>query len=159
MNLTNRAFAVRSGVFGHSQEGDRSHILVLGRRMSRPMGRRQILRRKGWEKMDFPMISYRQLDQWLEQGRPFMTVDLRDPREYARGRIWGSVNIPYEELSGRIGELPKEYALVFVCDRGAKSMLACRDLSRMGFQCVDLAGGMANYRGKFIDRTRPGAIE
>ena len=88
-----------------------------------------------------------------------MLVDLREPHQYNRERIWGSINIPYEELEQRLDELPKDYTLVFYCDRGAKSMLACRDLSRMGFHCVDLAGGMANYRGKFIDRTRPGAIE
>ena len=109
--------------------------------------------------MGFPMISYRQLDQWLEQGGNFLLVDLREPFEYERERISGSVNIPYEELEQRLGELPEESVLVFYCDRGAKSMLACRDLSRMGYRCVDLAGGMLYYRGKFIDRRGRGAIE
>ena len=53
----------------------------------------------------------------------------------------------------------RDYTLVFYCDRGAKSMLACRDLGRMGYRCVDLAGGMLYYRGKLIDRRAPGAIE
>ena len=88
-----------------------------------------------------------------------MLVDLREPHQYNRERIWGSINIPYEELEQRLDELPKDYTLVFYCDRGAKSMLACRDLGRMGYRCVDLAGGMLNYRGKFIDRRAPGAIE
>ena len=88
-----------------------------------------------------------------------MLVDLREPHQYNRERIWGSINIPYEELEQRLDELPKDYTLVFYCDRGAKSMLACRDLGRMGYRCVDLAGGMLYYRGKFIDRRPPGAIE
>ena len=88
-----------------------------------------------------------------------MLVDLREPHQYNRERIWGSINIPYEELEQRLDELPKDYTLVFYCDRGAKSMLACRDLGRMGYRCVDLAGGMLYYRGKFIDRRDPGAIE
>lgn len=49
--------------------------------------------------------------------------------------------------------------MVFYCDRGAKSMLACRDLWRMGYEAVDLAGGMLNYRGKYIDRRPASAIE
>ena len=89
--------------------------------------------------MEFPMISYRELDQWLEQGGAFLLVDLREPHQYNRERIWGSINIPYEELEQRLDELPKDYTLVFYCDRGAKSMLACRDLGRMGYRCVDLA--------------------
>ena len=109
--------------------------------------------------MEFPMISYRELDQWLEQGGAFLLVELREPFQYGRERIWGSINIPYEELEQRLNELPKDYTLVFYCDRGAKSMLACRDLGRMGYRCVDLAGGMLYYRGKFIDRRAPGAIE
>lgn len=109
--------------------------------------------------MEFPMISYRELDQWLERGGAFVLVDLREPWQYARERIRGSVNIPYEELEDRLGGLPAGYTLVFICDRGAKSMMACRDLSRIGYACVDLAGGMLYYRGKFIDRSYPGAIE
>jgi len=115
--------------------------------------------RKGWNIMEFPMISYRELDQWLEQGGAFLLVDLREPHQYNRERIWGSINIPYEELEQRLDELPKDYTLVFYCDRGAKSMLACRDLWRMGYEAVDLAGGMLNYRGKYIDRRPASAIE
>ena len=43
---------------------------------------------------------------------------------------------------------------VFYCDRGAKSLAVCRDLWRMGYEVADLAGGMLNYRGKYVDRRR-----
>ena len=107
----------------------------------------------------FPMISYRQFDEWMEQGKVAQLVDLREPWMFERDRIWGSVNIPYDELENLMGEIRKDGTIVFYCDRGAKSMLACRDLGRMGYRCVDLAGGMLYYRGKFIDRRAPGAIE
>ena len=38
-----------------------------------------------------------------------MLVDLREPHQYNRERIWGSINIPYEELEQRLDELPKDY--------------------------------------------------
>ena len=43
---------------------------------------------------------------------------------------------------------------MFYCDRGAKSLAVCRDLWRMGYEVADLAGGMLNYRGKYVDRRR-----
>lgn len=107
----------------------------------------------------FPMISYREFDQWLEQGKVTQLVDLRDPWMYERDRIWGSINIPYEELETHMDLVRREGAVVFYCDRGAKSMVVCRDLWRMGYQAVNLAGGMINYRGKYIDRKALSAIE
>ncbi|MCD8168259.1 MAG: rhodanese-like domain-containing protein, partial [Clostridiales bacterium] len=88
-------------------------------------------------------------------------VDLREPWMFGRARIWGSVNIPFEDLEASLDRIRKDGAVVFYCDRGvgAKSMLACRDLWRMGYEVVDLAGGMLNYRGKYIDRRPASAIE
>ncbi|MGP8312910.1 rhodanese-like domain-containing protein [Enterocloster aldenensis] len=107
----------------------------------------------------FPMISYRQFDEWMEQGKVAQLVDLREPWMFERDRIWGSVNIPFEDLEDCLDRIRKDGAVVFYCDRGAKSMLACRDLWRMGYEAVDLAGGMLNYRGKYIDRRPASAIE
>lgn len=105
------------------------------------------------------MISYRQLDQWLEQGKVAQLIDLREPRMYRHDRIRGSRNIPYGELGGSLALIRKECVVVFYCDRGVKSMLVCRDLHRRGYDAVDLAGGMLNYRGKYIDRSPVSAIE
>ena len=51
-----------------------------------------------------------------------------------------------------MGEINNGEMTVFLCERGAKSMVICRDLWRMGYEVADLAGGMVNYRGKYIDR-------
>ncbi len=103
---------------------------------------------------DFPMISYRQLDQWLEEGIVRLLVDVREPGMYGESRILGSVNIPYEEIEEHLEELPGQGRIVFYCDRGAKSMVICRDLWRLGYEVYNLAGGMLNYRGKYVDRRR-----
>lgn len=109
--------------------------------------------------MAFPMISYRELDNWREQGKAFMLIDLREPCLYERKRLWGSINIPFDEIEYRLSEVPRDYPVVFYCDRGPKSMVICRNLSRKGYRCVDLAGGMLQYRGKFIDNTPLAALE
>ena len=112
-----------------------------------------------WEMTTFPMISYRQFDQWMEQGKIAQLVDLREPWMFEQDRIWGSVNIPYDELENLMGEIRKDGTIVFYCDRGARSMVVCRDLWRMGYHAVDLAGGMLNYRWKYIDRRPLSALE
>ena len=52
------------------------------------------------------MISYKQLDQWLEQGNVRLLADVREPWMYGENRIFGSVNIPYEEVRERLEEFP-----------------------------------------------------
>ena len=101
----------------------------------------------------FPMIAYRELDRWLEEGRVGQLIDLREPWLFGRERIWGSVNIPYGEIEEQMDRLSPEGTLVFYCDRGAKSMVVCRDLWRQGWDVADLAGGILTYRGKYIDRS------
>ena len=64
----------------------------------------------------------------------------------------GIENIPYDEFWDHMGEINYGEMTVFLCERGAKSMVICRDLWRMGYEVADLAGGMVNYRGKYIDR-------
>ena len=81
----------------------------------------------------FPMLPYWEFDRWREMGRVQRIIDLRSP--------WDHMDeINYGEMT------------VFYCERGAKSMVICRDLWRMGYEVADLAGGMMNYRGKYIDR-------
>ena len=76
---------------------------------------------------------------------------------FEQDRIWGSVNIPYDELENLMGKPARtEYPLYFTVT-GAKSMVVCRDLWRMGYHAVDLAGGMLNYR-KYIDREAASAL-
>ena len=100
----------------------------------------------------FPMLSYWEFDRWREMGRVQRIIDLRSPWQYEKERIRGSENIPYDEFWDHMDEINYGEMTVFYCERGAKSMVICRDLWRMGYEVADLAGGMMNYRGKYIDR-------
>ena len=50
-----------------------------------------------------------------------LLVDIRDSKEYAAGTIRGAVNIPMAELAQKIGSLPADRAIVFICSTGARS--------------------------------------
>lgn len=86
-------------------------------------------------------------------------VDLREPWMYEQDRIRDSINIPFEEVECRMDEIDQDGTVVFYCDRGVKSMLVCRALWKRGYHAVDLAGGMLQYRGKYIDRSPWSALE
>ena len=100
----------------------------------------------------FKTIPISEVDYYIENGYDMMLIDLRNPASYKRAHISGAVNIPYEELEQRISQLPKDKILVFYCSRGGQSMMACRYLARMGYSVVDVASGIAFYRGKYLIR-------
>ncbi|MBK1681213.1 rhodanese-like domain-containing protein [Rhodocyclus tenuis] len=77
-----------------------------------------------------------------------LTIDVREPNEYAAGHLPDSRNIPAAKLAERIGELEKfkERALIVVCQSGARSASASAQLGKAGFtQVHNLEGGIAKW--------------
>ncbi len=50
-----------------------------------------------------------------------LIVDIRDAQEYAAGTIKGAANIPMADLAQKIGSLPADRPIVFICSTGARS--------------------------------------
>jgi rhodanese-related sulfurtransferase len=85
----------------------------------------------GKEKGSVTVASFEQV--WKSNPGSVMLVDVRDPKEVAAGTIKGSVNIPMNELEKKVGTLPTDKPVVFVCGTGARSGEA--------FDTVKLLGG------------------
>lgn len=63
-------------------------------------------------------------------------VDVRTRSEFSGGHVAGSVNIPLNELPGRIDELKDmNKPLVLCCASGMRSSQAESFLSRQGIEC------------------------
>ena len=78
-----------------------------------------------------------------------LVVDVREPAEYANGHLPESRNIPLARLEERAGELDKskEAPLLVVCQTGARSATACKQLAKLGFSRVhNLEGGIDAWR-------------
>ena len=76
-------------------------------------------------------------------------IDLRGSDDYVGGHLPDSRNIPLEQLETRAGELDKlkETPLILVCQTGARSATACKQLEALGFSRVNsLEGGIAGWR-------------
>ena len=72
-------------------------------------------------------------------------LDTRTPFEYARGHAEGFVNIPVDDLRGRLGELDHSKPVYVMCQSGLRSYLACCILMQNGFDCYNFSGGYRFY--------------
>ena len=74
---------------------------------------------------------------------PLKLVDVREPKEWAEGRIPGSIHIPLGELGRRSDELIREIPVVVVCRSGVRSLTGTDELLARGFADVaSLNGGI-----------------
>lgn len=88
-------------------------------------------------------ITARELKDELDAGKDIFILDVREPSEFAIGRIPGSVLIPLGELPKRINELDRERSIVAHCKMGGRSAKAVKLLQEAGFPKVrNLTGGI-----------------
>jgi len=64
-------------------------------------------------------------------------VDVRTPGEFMGGHVAGSINIPLNEIPGRIDELKKMGPLVLCCASGGRSGQATQFLKQNGIECLN----------------------
>lgn len=88
--------------------------------------------------------------QWYELVEPkaanIFVLDVRTPGEVADGAVPGSLNIPVDELRGRVEELPKDKKIVVYCQVGQRAYFAERILRQSGFKDVaNLSGGYTTF--------------
>jgi phage shock protein E len=89
-------------------------------------------------------VTSQQARQLVDAGARL--VDVRTPAEFAAGHIPGAVNIPLQQLDGRLSELqPKDQAVVLYCRSGNRSGTAARMLKSAGFAAVHDLGPMSRW--------------
>ena len=91
-----------------------------------------------------PVATWRQMAEADRCDTLFL--DVRTREEHVFGAIPGSVNIPLDELRGRIGELPRDKEIYIYCAVGLRGYLALKILTGHGFTRVkNLSGGYKTY--------------
>ncbi len=78
-----------------------------------------------------------------------VVLDVRAKKEFDAGHIVDALNIPYEKLVSRTGELEKHKAktIIVVDAMGQHAGTACRELQKAGFTAAKLSGGISSWRG------------
>lgn len=70
-------------------------------------------------------------------------VDVRTPEEFSEEAYPNAVNIPVDQMAGRLDEFgDKNGAIVVYCASGARSAYAARVLRNAGYTDVVNAGGL-----------------
>jgi rhodanese-related sulfurtransferase len=77
----------------------------------------------------------------LRQGEPVQLVDVRSATEFKTGHIPGAINIPMEEVEGRLGDIAKSQTIVMVCQGGVRAHVAAKCLEAREIDCIVLQGG------------------
>lgn len=65
-----------------------------------------------------------------------LLVDVRSAAEFAGASAPGTVNIPLQELGGRLAEIPKSAPVVLCCASGTRSGMAKMVLKKNGYPRV-----------------------
>jgi rhodanese-related sulfurtransferase len=90
-----------------------------------------------------PTITVDQVPDPLPEG--LTILDVREPVEWAHGRIDGALHIPLMELVERVEEVPVETQVLVVCKVGGRSAQATGFLVQSGREAVNLDGGMLEW--------------
>ncbi len=93
-----------------------------------------------------PIINAQEAQAKLAARPAPLVLDVRQPEEFKTGHIAGATLIPLNQLSGRIGGLPREREILCVCASGSRSSAAARQLAAAGFKVTNLQGGMMAWQ-------------
>jgi rhodanese-related sulfurtransferase len=95
-------------------------------------------------KGDATPIHFDEIDNLTEDQ---ILLDVRNPGELENvGFIEGAINIPVDQLRGRMNELPKDKEIVIYCQVGLRGNVAYRQLVNNGFKARNLIGGYRTYK-------------
>lgn len=77
-----------------------------------------------------------------------VVLDVREPHEFVKGHIENAINMPLGKIEEQIAKLEKhkQHQIIVTCQSGARSVPACKTLTKAGFQNVfNMLGGMQSW--------------
>ena len=86
--------------------------------------------------------------EYLLSAEKITLLDVRSSQEYRRGHIRQARNLPLDQIGTYHG--PKGEAVYVICQSGMRSKRASQQLRKMGYDAINVKGGMAAYQGKTI---------
>ncbi len=81
---------------------------------------------RGVANMPWSMLTttpaVREVDIAALENHPanLLLLDVREPQEYASGHVPGAVNLPQAELASRLDEVPRDRAVLTICQGGCR---------------------------------------
>ena len=91
--------------------------------------------------------TYDGLSAALQRGDKFALYDVRTAQEFSSGHIPGAKNIPHDKIAKTIPVKEKDTVIVLYCRSGARSGVAKRALTSLGYTNIVDFGGITKWRG------------
>jgi len=92
------------------------------------------------------------LDAVAEQP---LLLDVREPWEFDKASIDGSILIPMRSVPYQLQELDSDRETIVICHHGIRSRMVCQFLESQGFSnVINLRGGVAAWAAD-VDRQMP----
>ena len=94
---------------------------------------------------DSKVINVNDIDNLIGQVE---LIDIREDYEYKGGSIKSSKNIPMGQLLNEPDKyLSKNKEYYIMCQSGGRSARTCGNLTKQGFDVINVSGGMGSYAG------------
>lgn len=82
-------------------------------------------------------------------------IDVRAKNDFKNGSIAGAVNMPADQIQGRISELPKDRPILLVDQTGSASRMVAKLLRGVGLsQTYILDGGLLGWQNEKMPITK-----
>lgn len=100
-----------------------------------------------------PLISQDDLlARQAKHDAKLFVLDVRTPEEFAQGHVPGAVNIPHDQVSAHLGDIPKDKDVVLYCRSGRRAGMAAEVLKANGYDhLLHLDGDM----NAWMEKARP----
>jgi rhodanese-related sulfurtransferase/rubrerythrin len=107
---------------------------------------------------EYQDISVERLREYMgrHHEQEYLLVDVRQPDEYTKGHLPGSVLIPLGELPERLLELPVDKDVIFYCRSGKRSRgaaLLTGSQSYVAGTVFNMTGGILAWNGHLLHET------
>ena len=80
-----------------------------------------------------------------------LVIDVREDRELKEtGTIKGAVHIPMMTVPNNLNKIPKDREIYILCRSGRRSYEVASYLNELGYNAINLKGGIIKYKGKLV---------
>lgn len=78
-------------------------------------------------------------------------IDVREDEElFETGTIKGAIHIPMMMVPNSLNKIPKDREIYILCRSGRRSYEVASYLSELGYDVINLKGGLIEYKGKLV---------
>ena len=98
-----------------------------------------------------PQIDASDVKNAIDSHKNFILLDVRTTGEYAKGKIAGSINLPLDQVAGKITQtIPDKDSTIYIyCLSGARSESVAQIMIKLGYtQVSNMTSGLMAWRAK-----------